>query len=368
VTQVFDVIVVGGGPVGAACARDLAESGRSVLLIERGDNQGEGWRAAAGMLAAQAGGREDDPLFELGIAGRERYAELAPLLKERTGQDVGFWQEGIARIAANEADAGELRSQVAWQRQQGHVCDWFDAGEVKARWPWIGPSLGALWAPRDAAVHPARLVEALITDAVRLGVTVVQDRATAIERRGDRVTGAAGREHYVAGDVVLAAGPWTRQIAGVPRPLPIEPIRGQMAALAWPAELPPSIVLGRGAYIVSRDGEAIIGSTMEHAGFSAEVTASGLAEIFTGVSALCPALSRGEVLRTWAGLRPVTPDGLPILGREPRLQGLWYATGHGRNGVLLASVTAVMLTRLLSGENEIEHLAPLRPERFYEWV
>jgi len=106
---------------------------------------------------------------------------------------------------------------------------------------------------------------------------------------------------------------------------------------------------------------------MEHAGFKPEVTAAGLAEIFTGVSALCPSLAQGDVLRTWAGLRPVSPDGLPIIGREPRLSGLWYATGHGRNGVLLSGITAVLITRLLSGENEVEHLAPLRPERFWEW-
>ncbi len=367
-TQAFDVIVVGGGPVGAACARDLAETGRKVLLLERGDDQGEGWRAAAGMLAAQAGATGDDPLFELGIAGRERYAELAPLLKERTGRDVGFWQEGVARIAADENDAGALRSQVASQRQQGHICDWFDAGEVKARWPWIGSSFGALWAPRDGAIHPVHLVEALIKDGVGHGVTVIRDQATAVERHGARVTGVLGREHYAGADVVLAAGPWTRQIAGVPRPIPVEPIRGQMAALAWPDGVPQTIVLGRGSYMVPRDGEAIVGSTMEHAGFTPEVTGAGLAEIFTGVSALCPALALGDVLRTWAGLRPVTPDGLPILGREPRLQGLWYATGHGRNGVLLAGITGVLLTHLLSGENENEQLVPLRPERFYDWA
>jgi len=367
VTQAYDVIVVGGGPVGAACARELAEGGRKVLLIDRGDEQGEGWRAAAGMLAAQAGGDPDDPLLELGIAGRERYAELAPLLLEHTGVDIGFCQEGIARVAADEGDAGQLRSQVASQRQQGHVCDWFDAGEVKERWPWIGPSHGALWAPRDAGVHPVRLVEALVKDAARLGATVVRDRVTGVDRRGDRVIGVAGREAYAGADVIIAAGPWSRLLNGVPRPLAVEPIRGQMAALAWPAGVPPAIVLGRSAYLMARDGEAVVGSTMEHAGFSAEVTAAGLAEIFTGVSALCPALARGEVLRTWAGLRPVTPDGLPIVGREPKLEGLWYATGHGRNGVLLAGVTGVMLARLLAGENEIEFLNPLRPERFWDW-
>lgn len=367
VTQLYDVIVVGGGPVGAACARELANTGRKVLLLERDGDEGEGWRAAAGMLAAQAGSHGEDPLFELGMAGRELLVELAPALQASTGIDIGLWQEGITRLAVDDADAGYLRAQVAWQRQKGHACDWFDAAEVKARWPWMGPSSGALWAARDAALHPGRLVEALTQDAVRLGTTVIQDRVSAVERRGDRVTGVIGRESYAAADVIVAAGPWSRLVGGMPRPLAVEPIRGQMAALAWPEGVPRSIVLGRGCYLASRDGEAIVGSSMEHAGFAPEVTAAGLADLFTGVSALCPALARGEVLRTWAGLRPVTPDGLPIIGREPRLSGLWYATGHGRNGVLLAAITGVVLARLLNGENEIEHLAALRPERFYNW-
>lgn len=367
VTQPFDVIVVGGGPVGAACARELAQAGRRVGLIDRGEGRGDAWRAAAGMLAAQVSSSDEDPLFELGLAGREYYAELAPSLKESTGIDIGFWQAGIARLAADEADAAQLRSQVARQRQQGHVCDWFDASEVKERWPWAGTSAGALWAPRDGALHPVRLVEALIKDAIRLGATVIQDEVRSVERRGDRVTGVQGKEFYPAADVVIANGAWTRLITGLPRPLAVEPIRGQMAALGWPVGVPPTIVMGREHYMVARDGEAIAGSTMEHAGFNADVTASGLAEIFTGASALCPALAKGEVLRTWAGLRPVSPDGLPIVGREPRLNGLFYATAHGRNGILLSGITGSMICRMLGGENELELLTPLRPERFWAW-
>lgn len=365
-TQAYDVIVVGGGAVGAACARELAEAGRKVLVLERGEAQGEAWRAAAGMLAAQMNGA-DDPLFALGLAGRERLAELAPALLETTGVDVRFWQEGIARIATDEAEATTLRSHVAWQRQQGHVADWFDAGEVKERWPTVGPNFGALWAPQDGALNPVALVEALLKDATRLGATVVQDQAFGLDRQGDRVSGVIGRERYSAPDVVIAAGAWSRLLTGLPRPIAVEPVRGQMAALSWPDGVPPAILMSQQCYLVAREGEAIVGSTMEHAGFSAEATAQGIAEIFTGIGALFPTLAGRRVLRTWAGLRPTTPDGLPIIGQEPKLAGLWYATGHGRNGVLLSAITGRLLARLLAGEQDPDQLNALRPERYWDW-
>ena len=366
-TTVYDVIVVGGGAVGAACARELAASGRKVLVLERGGEAGEAWRAAAGMLAAQIEATLGDPMFELGLAGRDRYLELAEPLRENTGIDIGLVPDGIAHVAADEAEAADLKSKVAWQRQQGHLVDWFDAGEVRNRWPWLAPSEGALWSPSDGALNPVKLVAALLADAQRLGATVIRDEVRSLERRGDRVVGVLGSDSYPAADVVLAAGAWSGRLGGLPRPLSVEPIRGQMAALPWPAGVEPAIVYGRGCYLVARNGEGLTGSTMEHAGFAPETTASGLARIFTAVSALCPALSGAEVTRTWAGLRPVTPDGLPIVGREPLTEGLWYATGHGRNGILLAGITGLLITRLISGEEAGEQVDALRPERFWSW-
>jgi glycine oxidase len=339
-----------------------------VLVLDPEGERGEAWRAAAGMLAPQLEAAPDDPLLELGLAAREHCDRLARALLESTGIDVGLWREGIAHVAADEAEAGELRAKVAWQRQQGHLADWLDADEVKNRWPWLGPSSGALWAPHEGALEPERLVAALRQDGRRLGAVLEQDAATGVESRGDRVTAVVGRRgRYAAGEVIVAAGAWSGALTGVPRPIAVAPVRGQMAALPWPAGARRAIVYGRGGYLVARGDEAIAGSTMEFAGFDPEVTAAGLARIFASATALCPRLTGAEVRRTWAGLRPMTPDGLPIIGAEPRLRGLWYATGHGRNGILLAGLTGLLVRQLLAGETPDEDLEPYAPERFWRW-
>ena len=360
-----DVIVLGGGAIGAACARELASTGRKVLILEAGGDMGQAWRAAAGMLAPQIEADSRDPLLQLGLAARDHYRTLASQLREVTGIDLSLWQEGIARVAGSEAEAEELRSKVRWQQQQGHECEWLDSLEVGQRWPWLAPTAGALWASRDGALDPDSLVRALMSDAQRHGAITMADRAIGLEREGERVVGVRGESgRYAAGDVVLAAGAWSGLLEGLPRAVPVRPIRGQMAALPWPAEIPRAIVYHRDCYILARAGEAIIGSTMEDAGFRAEVTAAGLARIFAATMTLCPSLIRAKVRRTWAGLRPMTPDGLPIIGAEPRLTGLWYATGHGRNGILLAGITGLLVSQLVNRETPSVGLQAFAPDRF----
>jgi len=362
-----DVIVVGGGAVGAACARELAAAGRRVLLVERGAAGGEAWHAAAGMLAPQIESEPEAPLFDLGIAGRERYVLLASQLLEGTGIDIGLWGSGIANLATDERTAAVLRTRVALQRQHGHLCDWLDAEEVRARWPQLGATCGAMWAPREATLDPNLLVRALLLDAQRCGATLVQDEIVAVESAHGKVTGVRGRQHYSAPDVVIAAGAWSGRLDGLPRPLSVEPVRGQMAAVPWPAGLPPAVFYHHDGYMLFREGEAILGSTMEYVGFRPQVTEAGLAGIVTSLSALYPPLANARLQRSWAGLRPMSPDGLPIIGREPSLEGLWYATGHGRNGILLAGITGTLVRELLEGAPTREELPLFRPDRFWNW-
>lgn len=363
-----DVLVVGGGAIGAACARELAGAGRRVLMLEQGGDAGQAWRAAAGMLAPQIEAGADDPLLPLGLAGRDLYPSLSQALAEGTGIDIGLWREGIAWVAADEVEAAELEARCARQRRHGHPSEWLDRSEVRLRWPWLAPVAGALWAPREGALDPAKLVAALRADAERLGAALVHDTVVAIDRRGDRVTGAITRGgRYAAGEIILAGGAWSGQVAGVPRPLAVAPVRGQMAAFPWPDGARRAIIFGRGCYLLSRGDEAIAGSTMEYVGFHPETTPDGIARIVSAARALCPALDAAGPTHTWAGLRPVSADGLPILGAEPRLHGLWYATGHGRNGILLAGITGVIMRQLLSGEPTALAVDAFAPARFWSW-
>lgn len=362
-----DVIVVGGGVVGAACACELGRAGRRVRLIERGGEAGEAWRASAGLLSPQIGARAGDPLFELGVAGREYWREHALKLKETTGFDIGLFDEGILETAHGEAAVHRLKETIAWQRQHGHQVEWLDAEEVRREWPWLGVTEGGLLAPHDGSLDPVKLVEALRADATRLGVERVTDTVVSLTHGDGQVSGVQGREWHAAPHVVLAGGAWSGRIANLPRPLSVEPVRGQIAAYPWPEQARPGIVVGHDVYVLHRNGEALAGSTMEHAGFSADVTDAGLASVHRRAEQLVPVLAHAKPNRAWAGLRPGTPDGLPIVGAEPVLEGLWYATGHGRHGILLAGITGVIITHLLAEEATFEEAAALRPERFWSW-
>lgn len=363
-----DVVVIGGGAVGSACARAIALTGRSVTLLQRPDTPGEGWRAAAGMLAAQIEAGPDDPLFNLALAGRSFYRRNAEALGGGDGAGIGLMECGILQVARTPADEENAKAKVAWQRQQGYRADWLSAEEVAQGWPWIARCIGAFWAPEDGALDPVRTVQAFRADALLHGGRIVSDVAVGLARDGDRLHGVIGElGRYPADSVVIAGGAWAGRLEHLPRPVSVEPVRGQMASFAWPANQPPAIIYGPHCYLLKRGDELLAGATMEHVGFDVEVTASGLAELLARVASIYPELAQSHPKRSWAGLRPGTPDGLPIIGPEPRLEGLWYATGHGRNGILLAGITGEFIAQGIAGDPIPDELHAVRPTRFWNW-
>jgi glycine oxidase len=357
-----DVVVVGGGVVGAACARALARRAFRVVVCEPGPLPGAASPASAGMLAAQI--EPDDALLALAVRARDLYAELAPALRDATGIDIHLWHSGILSVAFDEARADALQRAVAHQRQAGLPCDWLAGAEVAERWPGLAPGcVGALLAVEDGSVDPVALTRALLADAAAGGASVRPASVTEVLTSAGRAAGVrmADGATLPAAHVVLAAGAWTPALAGLPRALVVEPVRGQLATLPWPAPTPPAIAFHGHHYVLARGGEAVCGSTMERAGFDARTTETGLAEIRREAHRLLPALAGAAVTRAWAGLRPLTPDGRGIVGPEEQVSGLWYAAGHGRSGVLFAGLTGEIIGDLVAtGATELD-IAPWRP-------
>jgi glycine oxidase len=367
-----DVLVVGGGIVGAAVARALAVDGYAVEIVDSGREPGIATQASAGMLAPLAEADPDEPLLGLAVRGRDLYRELTPALEEETGVRLGLWLDGVLKVAFTDEEESEGRGTVAWQRQRGHGAEWLTAAELRERCPGISPDVrGAALAPEDGALEPLATLEALLVSAARHGARITRgQRVLNLEIAEGRALGVrteAGQRP--AGAVVLAAGAWSGRIERLPRPLSVEPVRGQMLAYDWPAHEPAAVVFSGRGYVLRRGSEAIVGSTIEHVGFDAAVTADGRDRVSQIGGRLYPALGGATPRRSWAGLRPGTPDGRPIIGADPDVPNLWYATGHGRNGILLAAVTGELIALLFgggSGNGPEYDLEPVRPERFWK--
>lgn len=363
-----DLVIVGAGAVGSACARALANRGASVLLVEAGPEPGAATPASAGMLAPLVEAKSEGPMLSLCVRARDLYRNLAPLLREETGIDIGLWTGGILTVAFSEEELHHLKEEVAWQRQQGYPTEWLTREEIKARHPGISPEvLGGMLAVEDGSLDPVALTEAMLRSSMARGANLLQgERVDELVIRDGQLTALRTANRTIpAGAALIAAGCWSGRISGLPRPLSVEPVRGQLVALAWPAQEPTGIVYAGQGYLLRRGHEAIAGTTVEHVGFDPAVTDAGTASIVATARKVFPALADQPVLRRWAGLRPGTPDGRPLVGRDPEISNLWYATGHGRHGILLAALTGEIIASLFAGEKLDYDLSPLNPGRFW---
>jgi glycine oxidase len=342
--------------IGLPTAVALAERGVSVTLIGQ-HRPGEASPVAAGMLAPSVE-RAAGAVHDFGIAARDRYPSYVDLLADRTGIRVPLNRLGILQVALSpKGIKGLKKAALATSR-------WLDSKELAELEPALSHGLGAVLNPDDGAVDNVVLLDALQRLASASNrIESVRDVGTAIDAGNDScaVKTASGAS-YGARRVVLAAGAWAGQIPGARLARAITPARGQL--VSYSSSPLRHVAYGPRGYVVPRGNHSIGGSTMESVGFDATTTPDGVRTVRAASEEICPSLALSEGTRAFAGLRPVTPDMLPIIGPDPERPSLIYACGHSRNGVLMAPLTGDIVADLVTGTPLSHDMAQFRPERF----
>lgn len=369
----YDAVVVGGGVVGLSCAWRAAQRGARVAVVERDRPPAGATRVAAGMLAPVGELSFGEPqLLELTLAAAELYPGFVAELEQASGIATGYRRDGALHVALDRDEAAELRRVHELQRSLGLGAEWLPPRRCRELEPGLTPALnGGVHAPQEGSIDPRALSAALLAALEREGVDVLAE--TEVEAalfEGERLTGVrlTGGAELRAAAVVLAAGAWSGRAGWLPeraRP-PVRPVKGQILELRSRDGSPPCerIVSSERIYLVPRaDGRLIAGATVEEQGFDTAVTADGVFRLLEAAWEVLPEVGELELVGARAGLRPGTPDNAPVVG-PGELEGLIWATGHWRNGVLLAPLTGEVVAGLLAGEPLPEDFAALSPARF----
>ncbi len=367
-----DVVIVGAGVIGLSVAWRLAQRGAAVTVLERGRAGGGASHAAAGMLAACAEAEPgEEALVALGRLSQALWPVFAAELEAATGLSVDLRREGTLVLALNADDHGRLRHQLEFQKRLALPLDWITPAEARRREPHLGAIAGAVFSPEDHQIDNRRLAAALKIAAAGAGAIIREHTdVVRISTTGARASGVelADGTEVAASTVVIAAGAWSRAIDGVPQALrpPVRPVKGQMLALRMDAAAPliSHVVWAPNIYMVPRsDGRLLLGATVEEKGFDMTLTAGGVLALLEAAWRVLPAIEDLPIDEMWVGHRPGSRDDAPILG-PAALDGLVYATGHHRNGILLTPVTANAIARLVADGAIDAAIRPFGLERF----
>ena len=366
-----DVIVVGAGIIGCAVAYELARRGVSVQIVDERSVGMGATQASAGILAPYIEAADGGPLLDLTARSLNLFDDFIARVGRESGIAVPYHRTGTLQVATDANGLLELRQTAARLAAHGVAAQVLDADAVRAEEPHLSREVtGGLLVPAHGYVAAGELVRALIVAARRHGAQVVESSSVRrISQAGDDIVVETDRGSLTGGAAVLAAGSWSAriEIAGLRTPLPVRPIRGQLLRLTWQGPALRRTVWSDRCYLVPwDDGTLLVGATVEDVGFDDRTTAAGVCDLLTGACELIPHAWRAGFGGARSGLRPVTTDGLPIIGPSRVLPTLMYATGHYRNGVLLAPLTAELVASAMLDDRSHALPASVTPQRFGE--
>ena len=352
----METLIIGGGVIGLAIARELKKRGAArVRVLEKGRVGREASWAAAGILAPQVEADEDGEFFRLCYESNIMYQSFAGELRDETGIDVELDRRGIVYLGFDETDEREFEHRLRWQSAAGLKVERLDRGQLKILEPDVSDHvISGLLFPEDGQVENRRLVEALAASAKSLGVEIEEGvEVPGVINQNDRVAGVETSRGSVYADiVVIATGAWSSHIefGNAASLVAVKPIRGQMICYKPDNVNVRHVIYSRRGYLVPRaDGRLLVGATVEDVGFNASTTADAGYKLRDIALEIAPRLGESTVTDHWAGLRPFADGGLPFMGPIDGVEGLFAAVGHFRNGILLAPITARIMTDHLLG-------------------
>ncbi|WP_067727629.1 glycine oxidase ThiO [Oceanobacillus damuensis] len=351
----YDVIIVGGGVIGSSIAFYLSKRNYHVLVVEKEALAQKASRAAAGMLGAQNEIGENSPLLPFALKSRAMFPALAEELQFLSNINIELIQSGIIKVAQSEEEAAHLRAIASFQERLGEKAEWLTTMQVKEREPELSEVVqGGLYLPNDGQVSAPLLSKALAQSAAALGADFLEyTEVQELIQENNRISGVrTGTDIHLADHVVIAGGAWSKQIlerTGIS--LETYPVKGECFSVNTHKRIITSSIFSSGGYIVPKSGgRLIIGATEKPDTFDESVQLDGLYSLMTQAVNIIPALKNAKWEKAWAGIRPQTGDGLPYLGEHPHVAGLFVATGHYRNGILLAPVTGLLMADMIDGK------------------